>query len=88
MSANTLFAHQRYSGTDRVDDGSRATYGLELRPHVRGQWYTSFFVGQSYAFSRPDELLAPVGIRRHFSDVVGKAEVSVPYVVMFYRFLL
>jgi LPS-assembly protein len=86
FSDANLFSKSRFAGFDRIDQGSRATYGTQWGHEFGPKHRTSFFVGQSYAFSRPDELLAPVGIRRHFSDVVGKAEVSVPYVVMFYRF--
>ena len=83
---SNLFSKSRFAGFDRVDQGSRASYGAQWGHDFGPKHRTSFFVGQSYGFSHPDVLLTPVGIRRYFSDVVGKAEVAVPYMVTFYRF--
>jgi LPS-assembly protein len=65
----------RYLGYDRLDRCPRVNYGYEWSKHISDH-HMGFFVGQSYAFSKPNEDLLPVGVRKGFSDVVTKAQWS------------
>ena len=81
-----LWSRSRYAGVDRVDDGTRANYGLEWSGPFVHQSEVSFFMGQSFSFSQPDLLLLPMGIRKGFSDWVGKVEAKMPHGRVLYRF--
>ena len=82
-----LFSTNRFSGYDRVEPGQRINYGLKwsLFNHKKKQSIQAM-VGQSYRFD-DDELMA--GLMgydsSHFSNYVGRVQISIPYVNFFYR---
>ena len=67
-----LFDQTRYLGYDRLDRCSRLNYGYEWL-HMGQDGHASFLIGQSYAFSKPNDDLLPVGVRKGFSDIVLRA---------------
>ena len=82
-----LFSTNRFSGYDRVEPGQRINYGMKwsLFNHKKKQSIQAM-VGQSYRFD-DDELMA--GLMgydsSHFSNYVGRVQISIPYVNFFYR---
>jgi len=51
--------------------------------------FSSFFIGQSYRFFENDDFGRGTGLEDHFSDIVGRVEVSPSrYVTALYRFRL
>ncbi|EUK18238.1 LPS-assembly protein LptD [Commensalibacter papalotli (ex Servin-Garciduenas et al. 2014)] len=75
FSDTTLFALNRFQGTDRLDGGARANVG------VHGNWawdgrQVDFLVGQSYLEHVTKNLPENSGVNRHMSDVVGRLRLS------------
>lgn len=74
--ANILWPN-RFMGWDRVDDGTRLNYVLETEYRIPGSDLgIQILGGQSYAFSRPAKDLAMVGVRKGFSDTVGRVQLN------------
>jgi LPS-assembly protein len=76
LDAANLFTGNRFPGIDRIDDGSRVTYGVRTGLYNLGGGYTSLFLGQSYRISG-DTVFFPAGsgLNARFSDYVGQIEV-------------
>lgn len=84
-----LFSENRFGGVDRVEGGSRITYGLNSGVFGLNNGFSSFFVGQSYRFSEDSDFGTETGLEDHFSDIVGRVEISpTQYVNALYRFRL
>lgn len=81
-----IFSRTRYAGVDRMDDGSRANYGLDYACCFPSARSLSVFVGQSCSFSEPGPELSSVGIYKGFSDVVGRVSTNWSYATIMYRF--
>lgn len=70
-----LFAGNRFPGIDRMDDGSRVTYGVKAGIYNLGTGYSSIFFGQTYRMTG-DTIFAPnSGLQTRFSDYVGQVEI-------------
>ncbi|HZU62630.1 MAG TPA: LPS assembly protein LptD [Novosphingobium sp.] len=70
-----LFALNRYSGYDRIEDGTRITYGLDWHLE-RPRWRIIANVGQSYRFKDETNLLPDgTGLGGRLSDIVGRTEI-------------
>lgn len=72
LEDTNLFSLNRFSGYDRVEGGSRVTYGTEYS-FARPRFTLSTEIGQSYRFDGgsngfPDG----TGLSGHFSDIVGR----------------
>jgi len=67
----TLFLPSRYGGLDRLEGGSRVTYGLKSRA-VIGDFALSGFLGQSYSLSGDTDYMTGSGLEKDMSDVVGR----------------
>jgi len=83
-----LFRLNRFTGVDRVDSGSRLSYGLNWSArHADGGMVTAF-LGQSYRFSENKGVFGPSsGLDEKLSDYVGKLEVGLEdYFHAIYRF--
>ena len=71
-----VFDNNRFDGTDAVESGSRAYYGL------RGGYYESNYnvnglLAQDYSFQKPnDQIPLSSGVEDKFSDVVGRISAS------------
>lgn len=84
-----LFSENRFGGIDRVEGGSRITYGLNSGVFGLNNGFSSFFIGQSYRFRLDNDFGADTGLDDHFSDIVGRVEISpTKYVNALYRFRL
>ncbi len=75
LEDSNLFALNRFPGYDRVEDGTRVTFGLDwelTRPGLR----VKTTVGQSYRFSTEREIFPDgTGLSDRVSDFVGRTEV-------------
>ena len=84
-----LFAHDRFGGLDRAEDGFRASYGLEWGVYGPDGGYTSAMIGQSYRANENDTFAAGSGLDEHLSDYVGRVTVSPNrYLDLTYRYRL
>ena len=84
-----LFSENRFGGIDRVEGGSRISYGLNSGIFGLNNGFSSFFIGQSYRFRRDNDFGTDTGLDDHFSDIVGRVDISpTQYVTALYRFRL
>ena len=75
LEDSNLFALNRFPGYDRVEDGTRFTYGFDYRLDRPG-WRISTTVGQSYRLTdKPTLLPDGTGLTGRTSDIVGRSEV-------------
>ncbi len=70
-SDTNMLVFNRFPGYDAIDSGGRVDYGLSSELILSHKNQLQFFIGQSYAITEPNELLAPVGVRKGFSDIIG-----------------
>lgn len=83
LEDSNLFALNRFSGYDRWEDSSRATYGLEWNVDLPGISVATV-IGQSYRLSDQPTILPPgTGLSDRFSDIVGRTTVRVGDIVSF-----
>jgi len=74
LETTNLFALNRFPGYDRVEDGTRFTYGADWQLD-RPRWRVNATVGQSYRLSTDASLLPDgTGLSGRVSDVVGRTE--------------
>jgi len=75
LEDDNLFALNRFAGYDRIEDGTRLTYGLDWQLE-RPKWRILANVGQSFRLTSNLTLLPPgTGLTDQMSDVVGRVEV-------------
>ncbi len=75
LEDSNLFALNRFSGYDRVEDASRITYGFEYGLDLKN-FSLSAIVGQSYRVSDRSALFAEgTGLADRMSDIVGRTTV-------------
>lgn len=67
-----LFAYNRQVGWDRVDNGTRAVYGLRGEAEFPGEHYLNFLVGQDYSLSGDAINVLGTSSSDDFSDYVGQ----------------
>ena len=89
LEDSNLFALNRFPGYDRIEDGTRFTFGLDWqfeRPGLR----INSTIGQSYRLTnRPTLLPDGTGLSSRTSDIVGRTEVRFRDLVKFtHRFRL
>lgn len=84
-----LFSTNRFSGYDRVETGTRINYGVRwtLFNHGNDRTISALF-GQSYRFGEDELMTELMGYDNHFSDYVGRMQISNKYVSLAYRFRL
>ncbi len=84
-----LFAPNRFTGLDRVDDSQRLTYGVRTAFYGDAGGQTEIFVGQSFRFRNDDTFNPGQGIGDDFSDVVGRVTIEPSeYLDLNFRFRL
>jgi LPS-assembly protein len=76
LNAANLFAPNRFPGIDRIDDGSRVTYGVRTGLYNLGTGYTTLFLGQSYQITNGTFYPLSSGLSSRFSDLVGQIDIS------------
>lgn len=77
LDASNLFLSNRFAGLDRVETGTRATYGLDNRfSDNEDREYLRLFLGQSYRFNEDSTLPNQGGTGTKVSDWVGDVTIS------------
>ena len=71
-----LFSPNRFTGSDLIEGGSRATYGLRNAITTDSGSRIDIFGGESYDFSSNSGFPALSGLNNHFSDYVGRIDFS------------
>ena len=76
LEDSNLFALNRFPGYDRVEDGTRVTWGVDWELQRPG-WKVSTTIGQSYRFDDPEEQIFPpgTGLSDRVSDFVGRTQI-------------
>jgi LPS-assembly protein len=90
LEDSNLFALNRFPGYDRVEDGSRVTWGVDWELQRPG-WRVRSTIGQSFRLEAPRDDIFPVGtgLSENVSDFVGRTEVRFRNLVSFtHRFRL
>ena len=90
LEDSNLFALNRFPGYDRVEDGSRLTWGVDWELQRPG-WRVKSTIGQSFRIEAPRDNLFPegTGLSERVSDFVGRTEVRFENLVNFtHRFRL
>lgn len=90
LEDSNLFALNRFPGYDRVEDGSRVTWGVDWELQ-RPNWRIKTNIGQSFRLEAPRPGLLPVGtgLSDRVSDFVGRTEIRFRNLVSFtHRFRL
>ena len=90
LEDSNLFALNRFPGYDRVEDGSRVTWGVDWSLQRPG-WRIKTTVGQSFRLEdvRPGLFPEGTGLSERVSDFVGRTEVRFRKLVQFtHRFRL
>jgi len=90
LEDSNLFALNRFAGYDRIEDGTRVTWGLDWELQRPG-WRIKSTIGQSFRLEAPEPGLVPegTGLSDRVSDFVGRTEVRLRNVVNFtHRFRL
>ena len=86
---NNLFAANRFTGLDRVEEGVRATYGVRASAYGNSGRYAELFLGQDFRIAGENEFPTGSGLENDLSDIVGSLSVSTPpYFNLDYRFRL
>ena len=76
LNWGNLFSGNQYPGVDRVEDGSRVTYGLKTGLNNLGTGSASVFLGQSYRVSGNTVYPPNSGLQTRFSDYVGQIDID------------
>jgi LPS-assembly protein len=89
LEDSNLFALNRFSGYDRWEDSTRATYGVDWAVELPGI-RANAVVGQSYRLTeRPSILPEGTGLADRFSDIVGRTELRIrDFVSLVHRYRL
>lgn len=76
LEDSNLFALNRFPGYDRVEDGSRVTWGVDWQLQRPG-WRIKTTIGQSFRIEKPRPGLFPegTGLTDRVSDFVGRTEI-------------
>lgn len=75
LEDTNLFALNHFPGYDRIEDGTRITYGLEWQ-FERPRWRVNANIGQSYRLTNRATLLPDgTGLSGRQSDIVGRTEI-------------
>ncbi len=90
LNPTNLFRANRFPGVDRLNSGTRVTYGVNTGVYGFGGGFSEFFLGQSYQLSNNDDAaLVASGLGQDYSDIVGRIRVSPgPYLDLQYDFQL
>ncbi|UYV15307.1 LPS-assembly protein LptD [Porphyrobacter sp. ULC335] len=90
LEDSNLFALNRFPGYDRVEDGSRVTWGIDWELQRPG-WRIKSTIGQSFRLEAVEPGLFPegTGLSERVTDFVGRTEVRFRNLVQFtHRFRL
>lgn len=89
LDAPKLFEPNRFPGYDRIEDGSRVTYGMRTALHGADGWQAGVFLGQSRRLNREPALFPEgSGLSERLSDYVGSVDINIEKLNLNYRFQL
>lgn len=71
-----LFSPNRFTGSDLIEGGSRATYGLRNAITANNGARVDVFGGESYDFTANSDFPEQSGLNAHASDYVGRIDFS------------
>jgi LPS-assembly protein len=71
-----LFGSNRYAGLDRVEEGPRLNYGINLGFYGSGGGYTTLLLGQSLHLDNETSFDEGTGLEDELSDYVARLEVQ------------
>ena len=84
-----LFEPDRFPGLDRVEGGTKISYGMRFGLYDDARQWASGVIGQSYRFSEDDIFGPETGLDGNFSDYVGRIDFTPdPWLGVRYRFRL
>lgn len=83
-----LFSSNRYAGYDRVENGTRASYGLRGQAQIESTHYVDWLVGQEYRLDDDRNFPVSNDLNSHVSDYVGKLGLTYHPFNFGYRFRL
>ncbi len=69
-----LFSPNRFTGSDLIEGGSRATYGIRQMLTTTSGAHIDIFGGESYDFTRNNLFPSQSGLNGHASDYVGRMD--------------
>jgi LPS-assembly protein len=77
LDDTNLFLQDRFAGLDRMDTGSRVTYGANWSGYLPASGYVNAFLGQSFQLDHDDndEFRTGTGIDDDLTDIVGRLQV-------------
>ena len=79
LDASNLFEANRFPGLDRIEDGSRVTYGVRAGLYSNNGAKLTALVGQSYRFDQnTNPFPRGSGLEDQASDVVGQFTFRIP----------
>ncbi len=76
LDDTNIFRANRFTGEDRLEGGTRVTYGVKTGVYGYGGGSSSAFFGQSYRFRSDDNFAIGSGLEDRFSDYVGRIELD------------
>lgn len=76
LDDTNLFEPSRYTGIDRLEGGTHATYGLRSTLRDDKGRSLGVFLGQSYRLSGRDDFPIASGLDTRLSDIVGRVDVA------------
>jgi LPS-assembly protein len=80
-----LFSDNKFSGIDRIEEGTRLNYGFKWSIFLPGGTGT-FFIGQSWRPENNDTFATGSGLEEDFSDLVGRTQIDLgSYLNFVYR---
>jgi LPS-assembly protein len=86
LQDSNLFGFNRLPGIDLVDEGPRASYGLNWTLYGAGGMSASAFVGQSYQFVDDNTFGPGTGLQDKASDIVSAIDLTpAPWLDLLYR---
>lgn len=89
LTETNLLRPSRYTGIDRLETGSRVTYGVEAGLFGQGGGFSDLFLGQSHRLTDDQEFPAGSGLEGRTSDIVGRLRIQPnAYLQSTYRFRL
>ena len=68
-----LFSDNLFDGLDRIEGGSRVSYGLNWIVTGKNDGSAGFFLGQAYRPRKDSNFGPETGLDTNFSDIVGRA---------------
>ncbi|MGQ9366077.1 LPS-assembly protein LptD [Azospirillum sp. A39] len=84
-----LFEPNRFTGIDRLEGGTRVTYGLKTGIYGYKSGQATLFLGQSYRFSKENDFPTGSGLEERLSDYVGRIDLMpAPWLDLNYGFRL